>query len=405
MADLLAYFRSAHEQDVSSQTNSLFLHSETHLAAMPFIEEVRLLENKGASPVNFGTFYSFEIYDYADIVGDLWVQLIVPAISGGATNARFCDYGGLFCLDRIETYHGGVLQNTIRPEELLINFLRFKSPAQILAFQQLVAGNLSDTARIALGQAPQTFYIPVLPWWARGQNPSHFLPIKNIAAKCVTRIDVYFKNYNMFLIADSGTPSITMTSLQMLTRFYHVTTPQKIAIGQLVSKGYQVKMIDTTQKIEQQVLLAGSTEYIIKLDNLRSPVSELYFIIRLQSDVTTQNGSKYWNLQPSLTWDLEGSGTYIVRNGIINQAVNLYILNSEKYRGFGQDLVYGWVWSWMPVEGASSFLGSFDFSNIVNPILRLDFSTAPSVNLQLDLYTCVDNTVQISTNYVGKTWN
>jgi hypothetical protein len=404
MSDLLSYFRSTHAKDVSSQTNSLFLHPETHLNAMPFIEEYRLLSNKGASPVNFGTTYSFEVYDNADLVADLWIQLVVPAISGGATNPRFVDYGGLFCLDRIETYHGGVLQNSMRPEEILIYWLRYKTPAQIAALQQLVGGNLSDTARIALGASSQTFYIPVMPWWARSGNPSHFLPIRNIAAKNVVRIDVIFKNANMFLRADSGNPTITMTQLQMLTQYYHVTEPQRQAIASLCATGYNVKMIDSVQKVEGQILLAGATEYVIKLDNLRSPVSELYFIIRNQSDVTTQNGNNFWNLLNCLTWDIEASGTYIVRNGIITSPVNLYIINANKYLGNGQDLVFGWSWSFNS-QAADAFLGSFDFTSVTNPILRLDFATAPAVNLQLDIYTYVPNLFFISTQVTRKDFN
>jgi hypothetical protein len=92
MADLLKFFQSEHSNDVHSNTNSLFIHPGAHKYVMPFIEEMQLLSNVGATPSGFGTSYEFEIFDNADVVGDVYLKLVVPALTGGATNARICDY-------------------------------------------------------------------------------------------------------------------------------------------------------------------------------------------------------------------------------------------------------------------------------------------------------------------------
>src|SRR5690349_1921961 len=113
MADLLQYQNSDHAKEVSSTSSSLFLHPEVHRYVMPFIEEFKLLSNVGATPSSFGSTYTFELFDNGDLVGDLWLKLVVPAVSSG-TNSRFCDYGGLYCIDRVDYMHGGVVVNSLK---------------------------------------------------------------------------------------------------------------------------------------------------------------------------------------------------------------------------------------------------------------------------------------------------
>ena len=193
MADLLIYFNSKHGQSVDSTDLSLFLHASNQNYCMPFVEEYRLIDNFGATPSGFGTRYSFMVYDNGDMVGDIYLKLVIPALGGGATNARFVDYI-TNTIQTVEIYIGGILVTTITSEELILYYLRYKTPQQIIAYQKLVAGNLSETQRIALAQAPQTFYIDIVPFWSRSENPSYFLPIRYIAGKNEVRIDVVFKD-------------------------------------------------------------------------------------------------------------------------------------------------------------------------------------------------------------------
>ena len=66
MADLLVYFNSKHGQSVESNDLSLFLYPNNQNYIMPFVEEYRLIDVYGTSPQNFGTKYSFMIYDSGD---------------------------------------------------------------------------------------------------------------------------------------------------------------------------------------------------------------------------------------------------------------------------------------------------------------------------------------------------
>ena len=367
---------------------------------MPFVEEYRLIDNFGATPSGFGTKYSFLIYDNGDMVGDVYLKLVIPALGGGATNARIVDYV-TNCIQYVEIYIGGIQVTSITPEELILYYLRYKTPEQIKAYQNLVAGNLTETQRIALAQAPQTFYIDILPFWSRSENPSHFLPIRYIAGKNDVRIDITFKDQNQFLNADSGTPTASITSLQLLAQYYSLTDPQRVAIRNLCIKGYDLKMVDTNQKVLSQILLAGSSSYQIKLNNFRSPISDFYFIIRQTSDVTTNYGNHPMNYQTLSSWSMDAAGTTIIKQNVIDNLVNLYIINAQRFPGYQGVLWFGYTWDFDP-QNPDSFMGNLDFTNLVNPVLTLNFSSNLSVNYNVDIYSEVPNHVFISTDKVYK---
>lgn len=402
MADLLKFFDSDHSSDVHSDTNSLFIHPEAHRYVMPFVEEFQLLSNIGATPSSFGTSYEFELFDNGDLVGDVYLKLVVPALGGGATNARVCDYA-IFCIERVDFYHGGVLQSSKTPEEIFAFYMRYKTPEQIVAFQNMVAGNLSQAQRITNASGAQTFYFPLLPYWARSGNPSHFLPVRAIAKKNVTRVKIVFRPTTYFLQASSGTPTLSITSLHLLARYYHVTDPQRIALNALVGRGYDIKMIDTSQKILSEPLTSGSSEYSIKLNNLRSPISELYFIVRATSDLQTNHGNNPTNFVQIQSFSIEASGTNIIRADIIDETIDLYIINAEKYRGYVGTRIYGYSWAWVP-QMDDSFMGSFDFASIVNPILKIKFPSALGANHLVDIYSTIPNLLRVSTDVVKKKW-
>lgn len=400
MADLLVYFNSKHGQSVESTDLSLFLYPNNQNYSMPFVEEYRLVDVYGTSPTGFGTKYSFMLYNNCDIIGDCYIKLVIPALAGGATNARVCDYI-VNAIQTVDIYIGGIQVTTITSEEIILYYLRNKSSQQINAFQHLVGGNMSENQRITAAQGSQTFYIDFVPFWSRTENPSHFLPIRYIAGKNEVRIDVNFKDQTQFLNADSGSPTASITTLQLLTQCYYVTDPQRVAIKDLCLKGYDLKMVDTNQKVLSQVLLAGSTSYQIKLTNFRSPTSDFYFILRNSSDVTTTYGNHPMVFQPLSTWSLDAAGTTIIKQNIIDSAVNIHIINAQRYLGYDGVLIYGFTWDFDPTA-PDSFMGNLDFTNMVNPILTINFASNLAVNTNVDVFSEVPNHVFISTDRVYK---
>jgi len=400
MADLLVYFNSKHGQSVESTDLSLFLHAPSNNYSMPFVEEYRLTDVYGTSPQNFGTKYSFMLYNNCDMIGDCYIKLVIPALGGGATNARICDYV-VNAIQTVDIYIGGILVTTITAEEIIIYYLRNKSPQQIKAFQNLVAGNLTTTQRINLATQPQTFYIDFIPFWSRSENPSYFLPIRYIAGKNDVRVDITFKDQTQFLNADSGSPTASITTLQLLTQCYYVTDPQRIAIRDLCVKGYDMKIVDTAQKVLGQVLLAGTNSYQIKLTNFRSPTADFYFILRPSSSVTTTYGNQPMNFQFLSTWSLDAAGTTIIKQNIIDSLVNIHIINAQRFPGFDGIPIYGFSWSFEP-NNPNSFMGNLDFTNMVNPILTINFSSNLTENYNVDVYSEVPNHIFISADKVFK---
>lgn len=403
MADLLSFFKSDQAQAIFSNTQSLFMHSGEHRFVMPFIEEWKLLDNKGSTPSAFGTTYSFEIYDNGDMSGDQFLKLTVPAPTGG-TDPRFCDYGGLYTIQYVNTYHGGVQVNSMTPDEILAYFLKKKRPEQIKAFQAIVGGNLSQTTRIANAASSQTFYIPILPWWARSEDPSHYLPTRFIKDKNVTRIDIVFQPYTFFLQATVGSPTITITQLQLFSSYYHLDARQRLAIGQQVATGYPIKMVDTTQKVTSEPLTLGKSSYQIKIDNLRSPISEIYFVVRPASDLQTNYGNDPTNFVTITGFSIQASGTDIIKQSVIDEENNLYILNAKKYLGYNGTKIYGYSWSWDPLM-ESDYYGALDLASFTNPMLTVNFASSLGADHLIDIYCIVPNMMMISSTVVKKAFN
>ena len=175
------------------------------------------------------------------------------------------------------------------------------------------------------------------------------------------------------------------------------------AVGEPESafKGYDLKMVDTNQKILSQVLLAGSSSYQIKLTNFRSPISDFYFILRPSSSVTTNYANQPMNFQTLSNWSLDAAGTTIIKQNIIDSAVNIHIINAQRYPGYDGIPIYGFSWDYDP-QNPDSFMGNLDFTNLTNPVLTINFASNLSVNYNVDVYSEVPNHLFVSVDKVYK---
>src|SRR5579885_136948 len=129
MAELLTFNKSRQQTAVNSNTLSLFIHSDQHDSSMPFVQEWKLIDIlTGSVSSGFNTTYVWEIPDYGDLVGALYLKLVIPALTGGATNARLVDYGVLYSIKSVDYYIGSTQFNSITPDEIYAFHHRYRQP-------------------------------------------------------------------------------------------------------------------------------------------------------------------------------------------------------------------------------------------------------------------------------------
>ena len=407
---LLQYSRQF--QDICNTNYSLFLHPNHHTKCLPYVEEWKLIDlvNGTVTTSLFGSTATFEIPTDGNIVGCIYLKIVVPALTAnGASNVCLVDYAGWAMIRSVDTYIGSTKVNSISAEELFAWYSRMCDPNQWKAVQSLVGGNLSQQSRINAASGTQTFYVPILQPFSREtlqmKYPELYYPIKDVFRQNQLRIYINFQPMTYFIQGTGGSPTCGINVLQLLAAYYHLSGEQQLALIDLTKTSYRTKMIDTTQKVTQQLLQAGSTSYQINISNIRSPVSQIYFILRNASDVTTNYANNpFDNLQLCADFSVVASGISVQRSSTLDQLSELQIVN-RKYIGNPNLRIFQMIFEVYPLNEATDFSGSIDFSALNNPMLTVYFSSAPTVNIQLDLYSCVPNYVTISNQAVFKDYN
>lgn len=390
--------KSKHAKAITSSNTSIFA-STPPLSVSNYASEWKILEVLQGLPQLGSQSASFELYPYGDYLGDCVLKLQVSAVSG-SNNATLCDWAGVFMLKNVSVYIGSVKVDEMSPEEIHHKWLHYKNREWYDSYKQLVGGELSYANRLTRYASSQILYVPLPFFWSYMDNPMYFIPFGNsFGVGDRVRVELNFKTPVEILdcngVAVNGSPAVSLLNVQMLCKYYFITPEERKDLSSKLISGYTLPMPDHTQQVVSEILQpSASTEYRIKLQNLRSPISKFFFIIRTTTDLQTSNQNKPTNYQGSLLnkWYLEGSGIKIITENVLDNNFQQNYVNIKRHTGIRDTKEYIYAFSYLP-DNTDHNTGYIDFGNITNPLLVLNFTSALASAVQVDLYAVVNNLI------------
>ena len=402
--------RSRHALSITSNQNSLFA-TNNPLSVSNYASEWKIIEVLQGLPQLGSQSASFELYPYGDYLGDCILKLQVSGITG-TNNATLCDWAGVFMLRHVSVYIGSVKVDEMTAEEIHHKWLHYKNREWYDSYKELVGGDLAYATRLTRYATSQTFYLPLPLFWSYMDNPMYFIPFaNNQGVQDKVRIELNFKTpaeiFDCNGVAVNGTPVVSLVNVQMLAKYYTVSTPERSNLVSKLISGISLPMPDHTQKVLSEVLpVSASTEYRIKLQNLRSPVSKIFFIIRNVADIQTPNQNKPTNYQSALLskWHLEGSGLKIITENVLENNLQLNYINIKRHNGIRNTKEYIYAFSYLP-DNTDHNTGYLDFDQITNPLLVLNFATVLASAVEIELFAVVNNTITWKKTGSGKQFN
>lgn len=360
-------------------------------------------QKQEVTPVNatqdaFGTTLEFRPAKNADYYGFVCLQTPFSTVTPGTGYSfyRLCDYAGIFVIDNIKWSHVSNLLTQLDGNVIYPNYKKDSDPRKRWQYDPMLLGNLSPAARSALAKQPQVSLLPFdgLFWFT--YSTSSFIPV--IILSHELRCEVTYKSAQNVIQSDhtGGTPVCTISSqtikgvtynasLQFLT--CHVTGDERTWQCNLYERdGIMVPFKDYKSQ-PRFTILAGTTGIIpLRLTSLKDQISEIYFLIRRQSDVTTNYAMRPDRSLSYVSVNFIGNGGEMIAfhtKEYIDRRIREQYHSSwhNEYDHIGMLEV-----SWIPEDPINN-TGSIHMGIISDPILNINVGTATGQSEAYDVLT------------------
>ena len=126
---LLQYSRQF--QDIYNTNYSLFLHPNHHTKCLPYVEEWKLIDlvNGTVTTSLFGSTATFEIPTDGNIVGCMYLKIVVPALTAnGASNVCLVDYAGWAMIRDVSVRQRQIFETNLSQRQIFVSLDKFLSP-------------------------------------------------------------------------------------------------------------------------------------------------------------------------------------------------------------------------------------------------------------------------------------
>lgn len=158
-------------------------------------------------------------------------------------------------------------------------------------------------------------------------------------------------------------------------------------------------------------LQSGASNYQIVLSAIVGKVAQLTFVVRKTTELTGENSFKYQKIKDFSILNSSSiniTGGVAVSSELALKHLNLYwnrsSITTETDAGATDNKQYIYNWSFssdnLTAVESGRLLGSRQFYG--NESLIINFSSATSVNYQVDVYCLMENVLTIGGNYVSK---
>jgi hypothetical protein len=343
-----------------------------------------------------GTTLEFRPAKNADYYGFLCLQTPFSLITAGTgfTYYRLCDYAGVFAVNNIKVSHVSNLLTQLDMNIYLPKYLKDSDPKKRYHYDPLLLGNLSPSVRNNLARGSQVALTPLDGYFWFTYSTSSFIPVVILSHEL--RFEVTYNAVTQFIESDhtSGTPTCTITPVTIKGVTYnpalvfltgHVTGDERSWQIALFEKEGVMAPFKEYKSQPRTTVLAGSSGVIpIRLTSLKDQISELYFIIRRQSDVQTNYAN---NLTRTLTYvscNFVGNGGEMVASHT-KEYIDRRIREQYHSSWCPENYHIGVIsFSWIPEDPVNN-TGSVHLGVISDPILNINVGTSAGQSSAYDV--------------------
>lgn len=354
-----------------------------------------MLDRRDLGPETAGTWGALSVYKLPKLAEKITkiqlVTVVSPLTRVAGTYARFEDFVGFDHIDRVELSYAGNMLQTLYSLQLYFWHRMHKRQDKQDAEAVITAGNLTVAERNALALGAQTWYLD-LPFFFTYETHSSF-PLMVLADEL--RLEVYFKNLQNIVQSDDAVGNITCTITNQYVKvtFVHNINLERNIVKQGAQEGNGLLFpILDVERQTQVPLLAGDTQYPVRLTNVKSPCTYYQFVLRKNSNINTNNGNTFNAFENLKNHDLYANSQPLVRT--IEHDYNLFYLNPLYYEGPCRDSIYGNSFSLVP-ENKYDANGSNLFSNQNNPTINIQMPATLGENYYFDGLFYVENFIQL----------
>lgn len=342
----------------------------------------------------FGTTLEFRPAKNADYYGFVVAQTPVTAITPGAncSYSRFVDYLGCFIIDSIRVSHVSNLLVQLDMNVYYHKYVKDSDARKRFHQDPMLLGNLSPFVRDALATQPQVALTPLDGFLWFTYSTSSFIPV--IVLSHELRFEVTYKAANQVIQSDvlAGTATIAPVSIKGITynpalifMTCHVTGNERTWQCDLFERDGIMMPFKEYKSQPRVTILANQSGVIpIRLTSLKDQISELYFVIRRQTDVQTNYGNNPTRQVSWVSYSFVGNGgemvpvtTYEWNNQRIKDQFHS-AWHCDKYK-------FGIIPSaWIPEDPINN-TGSWHLGIINDPIIYINVGTAAGQSEAFDL--------------------
>ena len=227
--------------------------------------------------------------------------LCIPfsAITPGTGASKTClvDYAPVHAINNITVSHVTNVLSRVDGNVIMANYLLTSDRKRREIWDPFMLGNLSLRTRQVFAQFPQVGFVPLdgLFWFTYGTNS--FTPI--IVLSNELRVKVTHNDVSYVVQSDhtSGTPVCTISpqtikgvtyNPQLMYTICHVTGEERTWQTSLYENEGRLVPFKEFKQQPRQTVPANTTGIIpVRLTSLRDQISEIFFVIRRVSDLTT----------------------------------------------------------------------------------------------------------------------
>lgn len=393
----------------------------------PFIRDVQYI-----NPVSFcslGGTSRWELPKIGDYVAKIEVAntwgALQPNASVNGTQICYVDYLPLAALQKAVISYGNQTIQQIEREELFLFGHRFLREEQFYHWQNMVAGGLSQAARVQKATLRQYTCMELSTLWIN-QIESNALMVNALSGKLA--VELTFEPHQNLIqqwapgpVAATGLPASVAGiaspgwtdatffdnalghGCQLRVEYIHVISTERATVGSLYRSGDGLRyLITEIQKHTGEVVagttaITGGTEVNFKLQNISHPVFAVFLMFRWQNDLTATYqttpainnsfGRNWFNVSG---WWMPSGGTLPERpifRDLYIKSNNYFLMNEGhmKHYLFGQQgrffnngssaavAIPSFSFSQVPTALGCTY-GQLDFGTIDQPMVHLPFN-------------------------------
>lgn len=344
--------------------------------------------------VAYGRECRFQIPKGPHLVGPMYLQYDVSALTNGGGTSRFVDWAGYKLTDTVTLKYGS---NQIQKFDWPVfheHHKIYKNRDTQGAHEVAVAGNLSTTQRNTLAASAQTFLVPLPLYFT--EHIQKFL--NNEALSHELELIIGVSDLLGVTQATAGTTAGTLTAvtLRMLTVYLEDHERDMHVDRTLMGAGEVMAINDYETQLDNR-LTAGQTTYYIPLTQLKGPTSCFTFTIKDAHSVDDRGLTTFephlYEYYPTMTWSVEAAGLQIYRER--KGLESIYIHNAMFWAGPIGEAIYC-AFPCLDIQDRINSYGHDNFSGFSNPKLKIVFSSALGADKSVNIINFTRNTTQLN---------